>query len=710
MAIRTKNDEERYIHELEQSRVDEIDKAELVVGKRNAGPPPISLRLSTPLVEALDRIARSEDRKRSNLIQHILWEYVHERNSSKQHAATSAESSQYPVMEQNIQPTILGLPDEFDLTADEARALGVDAIIADASFDHGLWGAMAPLAEARNAAQERGDRTEANALHLLGLVAGMMPADNARAPFGRYMSGSDAQGNPWHTPLPADLTERHTGVLTTLLDVVKAPVLRARLADVLWHRVRPRNPDLARAAVDAYLHIAEETFSPDHWVLSEQYFARAFMISARLGTHSSEHATVVAKAWSFLTRLNENDPLYYTDRIVSRIIGSLSVPQATTLFDRVKGIAKQSLSTYDFERSRTYYELAIDLARKIQRLGDVRSLRLAKAETHATQAVTASNEMQRSMYLRIARQELLNVGASRERIAEVSAMLDESQILAVNEMAPIGSQFSLGQLPDYVRDIIRGHDPIKRLWILAGVPVMLSRQRARAVAEDSVQKHVFAYGFGRRHLSRDGRQQGETPGAIGGTEADREAAVLGAMRDNAAQGRMYAVLGAIEPGRSQLLLEHEYTLAEIYAALRPRPLIPQGHHLLWAKAIHAGLVGEYDVAVHILAPQIENALREVLRQQGELVYSTRDGVQSLLSVENVLDHPKSQLILGEDFIFALDTSLAGRLGANVRNEVAHGIVDDVSSNSYDSAFVWWLALRLLRSYGPDALASEPARG
>ncbi len=82
MAIRTKSDEERYIQDLEQSRVDEIDKAELVVGKRNAGPPPISLRLSTPLLEALDRIARGEHRKRSNLIQHILWEYVHGQEDS----------------------------------------------------------------------------------------------------------------------------------------------------------------------------------------------------------------------------------------------------------------------------------------------------------------------------------------------------------------------------------------------------------------------------------------------------------------------------------------------------------------------------------------------------------------------------------------------------------------------------------------------------
>jgi uncharacterized protein DUF4209 len=472
----------------------------------------------------------------------------------------------------------------------------------------------------------------------------------------------------------------------------------------LWYRLNPRNPDHARLATETYLQLAEESFSPDDWVLSEQYFSRAFRISAQLGRQSAEFAAVVATAWSFLDRLNGNDLLYYSERIVSRIIGTLSSPQGASLFDRVKGIADQSLASYDFERARTYYDLSIRLAKALGREEDVKSLRLARAETHATQALTAPNETQRSMHLRIARQELLNAGATRERVSQISALLDESQVLAVNEMATIGTEFSLGPLPSYVRDLLRGHDPIRALWILAGVPVMPSRDRAREVAEENVKKHVFAYGFGRRHLSRDGRQQGETPGAIGRSESDREAAILGAMRDHAANGRMYAVLGATEPGRNQLIVQHEYTLTEIYAALRPRSFIPEGCHLLWAKAIHAGLVGEYDVAVHILAPQMENALREVLRREGENVYSTRDGVQSLISIENILDNPKFLRIFGDDFLFALDTSLAGRLGANLRNDVAHGLLNDVSSNSYDAAFVWWLALRLLRAYGPDPLA------
>ena len=136
-------------------------------------------------------------------------------------------------MAEGVEPTILGLPENVELTLDEVRALDVDAIIASASYEHGLWGAIAPLIAARDAAQERGEQREVQALQLLVVVAGMTPADDARAPFGRYMSGSDGEGNPWHTPLPADLTAPHTEVLTKFLEVVTTPVLRARLADIL---------------------------------------------------------------------------------------------------------------------------------------------------------------------------------------------------------------------------------------------------------------------------------------------------------------------------------------------------------------------------------------------------------------------------------------------------------------------------------------------
>jgi CopG-like RHH_1 or ribbon-helix-helix domain, RHH_5 len=59
----------------EKSNPDLIADGE-VVAKLPNPTSPISFRLSAPLLERIDRLAVTEGRTRSNLIQHILWEHI----------------------------------------------------------------------------------------------------------------------------------------------------------------------------------------------------------------------------------------------------------------------------------------------------------------------------------------------------------------------------------------------------------------------------------------------------------------------------------------------------------------------------------------------------------------------------------------------------------------------------------------------------------
>jgi molybdopterin-guanine dinucleotide biosynthesis protein A len=52
--------------------------SEWEIGTSNVAnqPQPVSVRMSKPLVDAIDALAAKQDRKRTGMIQHILWEYV----------------------------------------------------------------------------------------------------------------------------------------------------------------------------------------------------------------------------------------------------------------------------------------------------------------------------------------------------------------------------------------------------------------------------------------------------------------------------------------------------------------------------------------------------------------------------------------------------------------------------------------------------------
>jgi predicted DNA-binding protein len=74
MATATRKTRAQMTRELATDHVEDIARAQVVTYVSPQSP--VSVRLSAPLLEALDRLAREQHRKRGNLIQHILWEYV----------------------------------------------------------------------------------------------------------------------------------------------------------------------------------------------------------------------------------------------------------------------------------------------------------------------------------------------------------------------------------------------------------------------------------------------------------------------------------------------------------------------------------------------------------------------------------------------------------------------------------------------------------
>ena len=82
MTPRTTSKQKAAEDVLSRSHADRISGAEIVRSAANPNPP-TSLRLSAPLLERLDRIAERQHRRRSNLIQHILWEYVYAEESNR---------------------------------------------------------------------------------------------------------------------------------------------------------------------------------------------------------------------------------------------------------------------------------------------------------------------------------------------------------------------------------------------------------------------------------------------------------------------------------------------------------------------------------------------------------------------------------------------------------------------------------------------------
>jgi hypothetical protein len=213
----------------------------------------------------------------------------------------------------------------------------------------------------------------------------------------------------------------------------------------------------------------------------------------------------------------------------------------------------------------------------------------------------------------------------------------------------------------------------------------------RKQVEENREKYIFKTLFPNKLFGSGGRIIAVQP-------SEGEEAILSDMFEYARYSHQISVQGFINPARRIISLEHSARDFEFYDLLLNHPLIPEGREFIIARGLHAGLYGDFLTANHFLIPQIEESVRYVLLQC-KIVPASFDekGVQDEFNLNKLLTHTKFTRklneIFGEDLIFDLRCLLVERFGWNLRNDMAHGLLDHDNFYSYGAIYFWWLALR-----------------
>ena len=71
-----------------------------------------------------------------------------------------------------------------------------------------------------------------------------------------------------------------------------------------------------------------------------------------------------------------------------------------------------------------------------------------------------------------------------------------------------------------------------------------------------------------------------------------------------------------------------------------------------------------------------------------------------------MDLPQTEEIFGEDLSFEIRSLFCDPFGPNLRNKLAHGLLDDRACYSPDAIYAWWLGLKLVFNTFWNALSSN----
>lgn len=159
-------------------------------------------------------------------------------------------------------------------------------------------------------------------------------------------------------------------------------------------------------------------------------------------------------------------------------------------------------------------------------------------------------------------------------------------------------------------------------------------------------------------------------------------------------------------------LRRQLTADTIMAVLDESPVFTTERRALVAEGVQAYLDRDHTKAIHVIIPQIEQALRQLLILMNvSILKAGRNGTMQYKNLNDILREPAIKDALGEDLRLYLLTFLADERGQNIRNNVCHGLAAPTQFNERlaDQTLHALLAVGLVRKKTPDQPApSAPA--
>jgi hypothetical protein len=154
--------------------------------------------------------------------------------------------------------------------------------------------------------------------------------------------------------------------------------------------------------------------------------------------------------------------------------------------------------------------------------------------------------------------------------------------------------------------------------------------------------------------------------------------------------------GRVSPALQALRRDHRLRLGDFVNLARRSPLVPAGREAQVGRGLYAGYQGDYATAVHLLVPQLENMVRTTLQAAGHTTQQIGpDGVQTEKGLSALVGWDATADLFGEDRAFELKALFCDPMGPNLRNMVAHGLLDDDVAGTVFSLYAWWWVLRLV---------------
>lgn len=524
------------------------------------------------------------------------------------------------------------------------------------------------------------------------VVTMMLKPDQPAEPYGPIFVFSEGR-----SAIPADFPKAELLGLQGWARSLGDPELRARFLDALW--LQARSFHAAQGAVEAYLASALRLEHPKEWTACQARLERALRLAVSLGKGGADlRSRVLGEISAMLQRHRGTAPLYLSLRLAQLLLEfKHGDPREFATF--ATAAASAAKGGNEFWRARDYYKLAADCYRVA---GDAhsegRALREA-AECLVMESESAHGQPGRSAIaaasiLADAVEAMRQAPGGKDRATELHERLLSLQQEAVGELKSVSTSVDTTELVHRALAAVRDkplNEAVLELCTMVRPP---SIEKLKQDVHEQARVAVLGSLLSSDVMNSRGRVIARAPGLPAGADDPKQEGLRWRMFRNARLGRNVTVQAMLNPAREEILLTHGVDRQDIAGLIQYSPWVPPSHAESVMRALVAGFQGDMLIAGHLVPPQLEALVRHVVESRGGSTSMLEPGgVQPERPLGVLLETPEALQAFGADGVFELQDLLVEPLGTNLRNEVAHGLLDDSGLFGSEVLYAWWLLLR-----------------
>ena len=590
----------------------------------------------------------------------------------------------------------------FNVSAADLRLYNWQAVIAaqPTKICHSYFGPLWATGERLGqAGDDRGKRVYGFLAHLVSFDPNYGSAGN---PYDRIRTDNAGMSSVEKFLLPEELD-----VLAEIFDEITDPEFKARAGDILWEC--KRDYKAARATASPLLASAQRLESKTEWPLLTQRLDRAIQLAAAINARQDLFPQVVQSFEDYIQKYKDDSEAgLLCDHLIATLLrfktGNVQL-HAQILEAAARRF--EGLGNWDF--AIRYWKSAALHHLKRQDAVAEKAARLAAAEgiVQKAEANLVTGKLGYGFsahWMAVAFQELRQAGATQTRIDQIHQRTLDLQKESLTEFDPL-------ELPDDVatnvatsieaqskraKALVSGSTLEDALFKLAYATQPIDPKAIRIELENNAQHSIAHQIMGSAAVTGTG-QVSATIGPLPSTSGpEREAWFTAQSYMTAKQVRWPLMVDMfVDPAREQIIAEHDVDILALVELCTNNPAIPQGHEIIFARALHAGFYGDWLVSMHLLIPQIEAMIRHVFKAANAITTTMdSEGNQKELDLGGLLYLPSMEVLFKPEMTFSLRGILVEKFGCNLRNEMSHGLPPIGAFYSPEAVYLWWLAVHL----------------